>query len=112
MPLDVEHGPPGTRFAVHLQGVGWTETTNIYTVVYDNSYVGYTFAFNSQGDVEIPLQRRAIPAGISSTCIRRSIAVKNSGRKILRSPQLTYAADHPGEDLPRFRFAFEGVTEE
>jgi hypothetical protein len=20
-------------------------------------------------------------------------------------PQLTYAADHPGEDLPRFRFA-------
>jgi hypothetical protein len=22
-------------------------------------------------------------------------------------PQLTYAADHPGEDLPAFRFAFE-----
>jgi hypothetical protein len=43
-----------------------------------------------------------MPAGISSTCIRRSIAVKNSGRKILRSPLLTYAADHPGEDLPRF----------
>ena len=27
-----------------------------------------------------------------------------------RMPQLTYAADHPGEDLPGFRFAFE-VTE-
>jgi hypothetical protein len=26
-------------------------------------------------------------------------------------PQLTYAADHPGEDLPRYRFAFE-VTDE
>ena len=26
-------------------------------------------------------------------------------------PQLTYAADHPGEDLPHFRFAFE-LTEE
>ena len=24
-----------------------------------------------------------------------------------RLPQLTYADDHPGEDLPRFRFAFE-----
>ena len=22
-------------------------------------------------------------------------------------PQLTYADDHPGEDLPRFRYAFE-----
>jgi hypothetical protein len=22
-------------------------------------------------------------------------------------PQLTYAEDHPGEDLPRFSFAFE-----
>ena len=27
------------------------------------------------------------------------------------TPQLTYAADHPGEDLQHFRFAFE-VTEE
>jgi hypothetical protein len=26
-------------------------------------------------------------------------------------PQLAYAADHPGEDLPHFRLAFE-VTEE
>ena len=24
-----------------------------------------------------------------------------------RIPQLTYADDHPGEDLPAFRFAFE-----
>jgi len=24
-----------------------------------------------------------------------------------RLPQLTFADDHPGEDLPRFRFAFE-----
>lgn len=24
-----------------------------------------------------------------------------------RIPQLSYADDHPGEDLPRFRFAFE-----
>ena len=32
-PLDVGHGPPGTQFTLHLKGVGWTETANIYTVV-------------------------------------------------------------------------------
>jgi hypothetical protein len=26
-------------------------------------------------------------------------------------PQLTYKADHPGEDLPAFRFAFEVMEE-
>ena len=44
------------RTTVHLKGVGWTETANIYTVVYDNSYIGYVCPFKSQGDVEIPLQ--------------------------------------------------------
>jgi hypothetical protein len=33
-----------------------TETANIYTVVFDNSYIGYACASNSQGDVKIPLQ--------------------------------------------------------
>jgi hypothetical protein len=60
-PLDVEHGSPSTQFTLHLKGVGWTETANIYTVVYDNSYVGYACAFNSHGDVEIPLQATGDP---------------------------------------------------
>ena len=55
MPLDVDHGPAGTPFTIHLKGVGWTETANIYTVVYDNNYIGYACGFNSQGDVEIRL---------------------------------------------------------
>jgi hypothetical protein len=79
-PLDVERGPPGTPFTVNLKGVGWTETANIYTVVYDNSYIGYACAFNSQGDVRIPLQATSVPAGISSTSIRRSTAARSSGR--------------------------------
>ncbi|HEY9530432.1 MAG TPA: hypothetical protein VIQ55_03515, partial [Burkholderiales bacterium] len=29
-----------------------------------------------------------------------------------RIPQLTYEADHPGEDLPAFRFAFEVTKRE
>jgi hypothetical protein len=44
-----------------FEGCGWTETANIYTVVFDNSYVGYVCAFNSQGDVEIPLQATGDP---------------------------------------------------
>jgi hypothetical protein len=60
-PLDVERGPAGIPFTVHLQGGGWTETANIYTVVFDNSYIGYACAFNSQGDVQIPLQATGDP---------------------------------------------------
>jgi hypothetical protein len=60
-PLDVAHGPPRTPFTVHLKGVGGTETANISTVVFDNIYIGYACAFNSQGDVKIPLQATGDP---------------------------------------------------
>jgi len=53
LPLDVVYGPAGVPFSIHLKGVGWTETANIYTIVYDNSFIGYACGFNSQGDVEI-----------------------------------------------------------
>ncbi len=111
LPLDVERGPPGTPFTVHLKGVGWTETANIYTVVYDNSYIGYACAFNSQGDVEIPL---LATGDLGWHFIDLYPAIYRGEEQRPRNfliPQLTYAADHPGEDLPRFRFAFE-VTEE
>ena len=49
LPLDVFRGPAGTPFTVHLKGVGWTVTANIYTVIYDNRYIGYACGFNSQG---------------------------------------------------------------
>jgi hypothetical protein len=106
-PLDIERGPPGTLFNIHLKGVGWTETANIYTVVYDNSYIGYACAFNSQGDVEIPLQATGDPGW---HFIDLYPAIYRGDERQPRNfliPQLTYAADHPGEDLPRFRFAFE-----
>ena len=106
LPLDVTRGPVGTTFAVHLKGVGWTETANIYHVVYDNGYIGYACGFNSQGDVEIFLKATGDPGwhfidlypGIYKGTERRpnNYAV----------PQLTYAEDHPGEDLPAFHFAF------
>ena len=38
---------------------------------------------------------------------RRSTRAQERRPNNYRLPQLTYADDHPGEDLPRFRFAFE-----
>ncbi len=110
-PLDVDHGPPGTPFTVHLKGVGWTETANIYTVVYDNSYIGYVCAFNSQGDVEIPLLATGDPGWHFIDLYPAIYRGEEQRPRNFLIPQLTYAADHPGEDLPRFRYAFE-VTEE
>jgi hypothetical protein len=110
-PLDVERGPSGTPFTLHLQGVGWTETANIYTVVYDNSYIGYACAFNSQGDVRIPLQATGDPGWHFIDFYPAIYRGQEQQPRNFLIPQLSYAADHPGEDLPRFRFAFE-VTEE
>ena len=103
---------PG-RHAVHLafEGVGWTETANIYTVVYDNSYVGYACAVNSQGDVGIPLQATGDPGWHFIDLYPAIYRGDEQRPRNFLIPQLTSAADHPGEDLPHFRFAFE-VTEE
>jgi hypothetical protein len=109
LPLDIARGPAGTKFKIHLKGVGWTETANIYAVVYDNNYIGYACGFNSQGDVEITLYATGEP-GWHFVDLYPAIYKGRESRPInFRLPQLTYAADHPGEDLPRFRFAFEVI---
>jgi hypothetical protein len=109
------HRHPGRTGAaaatLHLKGVGWTETTNIYTVVYDNSYVGYACALNSQGDVAIPLQATGDPGWHFIDLYPAIYRGEEQQPRNFLIPQLTYAADHPGEDLPQFRFAYE-VTED
>ena len=107
LPLDVARGPAGTTFKIHLKGVGWTETANIYTVNYDNSYIGYACAFNSQGDVEIFLKATGEPGWHFIDLYPAIYKGKETRPLNFKIPQLTYADDHPGEDLPRFRFAFE-----
>ncbi len=110
LPLDVTRGPIGTTFKVHLKGVGWTETANIYTVVYDNGHTGYACAFNSQGDIEIFMQATGAPGWHFIDLYPAIYKGKETQPVSFRLPQLTYAQDHPGEDLPAFHFAFE-VTE-
>ena len=106
-PLDVSRGPVGTTFTIHLKGVGWTETANIYHVVYDNNYTGYACAFNSQGDVAIIMKATGAP-GMHFIDLYPGIYKGAETRpNNFRIPQLTFADDHPGEDLPAFHFAFE-----
>ncbi len=107
LPLDVAEGPAGTEFRIRLRGVGWTETANIYTLVYDNSYSGYACGFNSQGHVDI-IMRATGAEGYHFIDLYPAIYKGAEARpNNFRIPQLTYAEDHPGEDLPRFRYVFK-----
>jgi hypothetical protein len=107
LPVDVGHGPAGTTFRLHLKGVGWTETANIYHVVYDNDYIGYACAFNSQGDVELIMKATGEPGWHYIDLYPGIYKGSETRPNNFRIPQLTYAQDHPGEDLPAFHFAFE-----
>jgi hypothetical protein len=111
-PLDVGRGPVGTTFTVHLKGVGWTETANIYHLVYDNSYIGYACAFNSQGDVQIFTKATGAPGWHFIDLYPGIYKGAETRPNNFRIPQLTYAQDHPGEGLPAFHFAFEVTPSE
>jgi hypothetical protein len=93
-----------------VKGVGWTETANIYTVVYDNAYIGYACGFNSQGDIEIYMKATGQPGWHFIDLYPGIYKGKERKPRNFQIPQLTYAEDHPGEDLPHFRFAFQ-ITE-
>jgi hypothetical protein len=101
-------GPVGTEIIINLKGVGWTETANIYNLVYDNGYLGYACGFNSQGDVTIRLPAAGEPGWHFIDVYPGIYKGKDvPGVQNFRIPQLTYEDDHPGEELPAFRFAFE-----
>lgn len=105
--IEPASGPVGTVFTVNVTGVGWTETSNIYLVNYDNSFIGYTCGFPAQGNVMVKLVATGEP-GWHFIDFYPGIyrGVEPMDIDIFRIPQLTYAADHPNEDLPAFRFAF------
>src|SRR5262245_21618102 len=68
---------------------------------------GYACAFNSNGDIEIFMKATGAP-GMHFIDLYPGIFKGTETRpNNFRIPQLTYADDHPGEDLPAFHFAFE-----
>ncbi len=107
-PIEPASGPAGTDITIHLKGVGWTETANIYTLVYDNANVGYACGFNSQGDVTINLPATGDPGWHFIDLYPAIYKGKDMDQtNVFRIPQLSYKDDHPGERLPAFHFAFE-----
>jgi len=112
LPLEATSGPVGSDITLHLKGVGWTETANIYTIVYDGAYIGYACGFNSQGDVTVHLKASGEPGWHFIDLYPAIYKGKETKPDNFRIPQLTYAADHPGEDLPAFHYAFEVTREE
>ena len=51
----------GSRFTIHLKGLGWTQLDNTIAVDYDNSYVGYGCGFNSNGDMVMNMVATGAP---------------------------------------------------
>lgn len=101
-------GPAGTLVTIHLKGVGWTEYDNIYVATYDNGYMGYACGFNSQGDVVINFTAAGQP-GEHLIDLYPGIyeGPPTEPQQLYRTPQLTYADDHPGNKIPALRFMFE-----
>jgi len=100
-------GPVGTPVTIHLKGVGWTEYDNIYIATYDNAYMGYACGFNSQGDVVVNFTAAGTPGTHLIDFYPGIYQGPADGQQLYRLPQLTYAADHPGNKIPALRFAFE-----
>jgi hypothetical protein len=109
MPLEPGSGPAGTQMTIHLVGTGSTLTSNIYTVVYDNAYIGFACGFNTQGDITIHLPAAGAP-GWHFIDLYPSVwkvsTIEPGGSDYIQMPQLTYAVDHPVEVLPAFHYVF------
>ena len=108
---------PGDPITVHLKGVGYTQTANIYTLVLDNNYIGYACGANSQGDVTIHLFAPGgpgthyvdlYPAIYEGQLFGNSAAQKTNSANVsyFQIPMLN-AIDHPGEHLPAFHLSFQ-----
>ena len=105
-PLSVDRGPSGTQTRLNLKGVGWTETEQIYHVVYDNAFTGYACAFQSAGDLTIFLTVSGDPGWHYIDMYPGIYQGEEKRPANYKMPQLTALSDHPGEKMPIFRWAF------
>lgn len=105
-PLTIDRGPAGTKTTLHLKGVGWTETEQIYHVVVDNAFAGYACAFQSAGDLTIFLTVSGAPGWHYIDMYPGIYQGSETRPANYKMPQLTALTDHPGERMPIFRWAF------
>jgi hypothetical protein len=105
---------PGGEITVHVKGVGWSETGNIYTLVMDDAYFGYACGFNSQGDVTVRIRApgeagwhfvELYPAIYNGKIVGPGLSPGSGVNGSYFLLPMLNVADHPGEHLPAFHFA-------
>ncbi len=110
--LDPAEGPFGTDITLHMKGVGWTQTNNIFAVVIDNVFLGYACGFSTNGDVLVPFTASWAPGWHTidlypSFYRNKDYSAVDEQPFLYRQAILTWK-DHPNKI--HFRFMFH-VTE-
>ncbi|MFA5569612.1 MAG: hypothetical protein WC972_13300 [Trueperaceae bacterium] len=106
--LDPAEGPFGTDIMLHMKGVGWTQTDNIFAVVIDNVYFGYACGFSTNGDVKVPFTASWAPGWhvidlYPSFYRNKDYGAADEQPFLYRQAILTWK-DHPNQIHFRFMF--------
>jgi len=109
LPLQPTEGPVGTKITIHVKGLGWTQTTNIFAVVIDNVYLGYGCGFSTNGDVVVPVTASWAPGWhyidlYPSFYRNKDYSAVDEQPFLYRQAVLTWQ-DHPHKF--HFRYAFK-----
>lgn len=101
----------GQEFTISIKGVGWTQLDNTLGVNYDNSYIGYSCGFNSNGYMVVHLKAIGAPGThiIDLYPMLYSLSPSFASTPYGMVPFLSYARDFPGLALgyavPSIHFA-------
>lgn len=101
----------GEDIVVQIKAVGWTETENIVSFVYDNAWIGYSCGFNTDGDVVIRVRATGAPGWHFIDLYPALYRYRNYSQTmelpfLFRYPMLSWQ-DHPHPFV--FRYAFKIV---
>jgi hypothetical protein len=95
----------GDKIEIHLKGLGWTTYDNTYTVVYDNSSVGYVCGFSTNGDVVFSIVVTGEPGTHLIDLYPTIYKGEEPMPRTFSLPMLTYAQDHPMRPVPAIRLS-------
>ncbi len=106
--LDPSEGPFGTDIMLHMKGIGWTQTDNIFAVVIDNVFFGYACGFSTNGDVKVPFTASWAPGWHTidlypSLYRNKDYSAVDEQPFLYRQAILTWQ-DHPNKIHFRFMF--------
>ncbi|MFO7544204.1 MAG: hypothetical protein R6W77_01760 [Trueperaceae bacterium] len=118
LPLALELENDKVRFGdtlmLHIKGIGWTQTENIFGISIDNTYIGYACGFSTNGDVRVPIQVSWEPGWhfidvYPSFYRNKQYSEVDEAPFLFRQSMLSWD-DHPSGF--HFRFAFEVLPAE